>query len=226
MKIAVNRNLLSANQERAAGNRRLFLRHGLRVVNVMSSPGAGKTTLLSKTAAYIAGRVPVAVLVGDISTETDAEKIRNAAPGVQAEQIVTEKYGSACRLDARMISEALPRLDLARARLLFIENVGNLVCPAGLYLGEDRRVVLLSVPEGDDKVIKYPVIFRDADCLLITKVDLAPACDFDAAKVRKEARAIKPSMEVLSISARTGEGLERWFHWLEERVTGTEKGGE
>ncbi len=157
----------------------------------------------------------MAVLVGDISTNRDAERIKLAAAGIQVEQIVTEEYGSTCRLEGRMIAEALPRLDLPETQILFIENVGNLVCPSGQYLGEDRRAVLLSVPEGDDKVKKYPLMFRDADMLLISKMDLAGVCDFDPGKVEKEAKEIKGDVRVLRLSAKTGEGLDDWFAWVE-----------
>jgi hydrogenase nickel incorporation protein HypB len=218
VRIALDRDLRSANQEDAAKNRGLFVTHGVRVVNMMSSPGSGKTTLLERTAAHFEKSVKLGVLVGDLSTQRDAERIRLASAGIQCEQIVTEDYGSACRLSARMIAEALPRLDLRKIDLLFIENVGNLVCPAGLYLGEDRRAVLLSVPEGDDKVKKYPVIFRDADLLLITKIDLLSGCDFDPEKVKAEARDLKGNIDILSLSSRTAEGLEGWYDWLETCV--------
>ncbi len=224
-KIEINKDLKGENQEYAAANRELFLKHGMKVVNIMSSPGSGKTALLEKTAAHFQDKLKLAVLVGDISTNRDAERIKLAAGGVQSEQIVTEKYGSACHLDARMISEALPRIDFAQTDILVIENVGNLVCPAGLYLGEDKRVVLLSVPEGDDKVKKYPVMFREAELLLITKMDLICACDFDPKKVEAEAREIKGEIEVLRLSAKTGEGLAEWYQWidrLESRATSYE----
>ena len=214
-KIEINKDLRTANQEYAAANREAFRELGVTVVNVMSSPGSGKTTLLEKTASHFAGKLPLAVLVGDIATNRDAERVKLAAAGVKAEQIVTEDYGSACRLDARMVNEALARLELERDSLLFIENVGNLVCPAGLYLGEAKRVVLLSAAEGDDKVKKYPVMFREEDLLVISKTDLASACDFDAEKVKREAKELKGDIEVLCLSAKSGEGMAEWFKWLE-----------
>ncbi len=218
-KIEINKDLKGKNQEYAATNRELFLKHGVKVVNIMSSPGSGKTALLEKTAAHFQDKFKLAVLVGDISTNRDAERLKLAAAGIQSEQIVTENYGSACHLDARMIAEALPRLALEKTDLLIIENVGNLVCPAGLYLGEDKRVVLLSVPEGDDKVKKYPVIFREADLLLITKIDLIAACDFAPQKVEAEAREIKGGIEVLRLSAKSGEGLAEWYQWVDRLVS-------
>ena len=218
-KIDINKDLRNTNQRYALENRELFARHGLKALNLMSSPGSGKTALLEKTAERFEGK-GMAVLVGDIATERDAERVRLAASGVRAEQIVTEQYGSACHLDARMVAEALPRLDLEGAGLLFIENVGNLVCPAGLFLGEDKRVVLLSVPEGDDKVKKYPVMFRDADLLILTKCDLAGACDFDLDKAEGEAKEIKGDIEVIRISCKTGEGMDSWFGWLDKLISG------
>jgi hydrogenase nickel incorporation protein HypB len=217
-RIEINRSLRSANQEAASENRCLFLEHGLKVINIMSSPGSGKTTLLEKTAARLGGE-QIAVLVGDISTQRDAERVKLAAAGVQAVQIVTEEYGSACHLDAKMIQAALGQLKLDGLRFLFIENVGNLVCPAGLALGEDKRVVLLSVPEGDDKVKKYPVIFGEAELLIVSKLDLIGACEFDPARVEREARELNGQLECIKLSSKSGQGMDDWFAWLDQLLT-------
>ena len=215
-RIEINRDLAGESRQLGLSNREVFLKNGVTAVNLMSSPGSGKTTLLERTAAHFSGGLGLSVLVGDISTNRDAERIRLADSGIQAEQIVTEDYGSACHLHATMIKEALPRIDLDRAGLLFIENVGNLVCPSGAYLGEDKRAVLLSVPEGDDKVKKYPVMFREADVLLITKTDLLSVCAFDADRAEKEARELKGDIEVIRLSAKTGEGIPALLQRVQE----------
>ena len=179
-------------------------------MNLMSSPGSGKTSLLEATIKALAGELVLGVVEGDLATENDAERIR--ACGVPAVQITT---GNACHLDAQMIHDALHEMPLAGLDVLFIENVGNLVCPASFDLGQHRNVTLLSVPEGDDKPAKYPVMFRDADLVLVTKADLLGVLDdFDVAKVARHVRELGNPAPVVTISARSGEGMDVWLDWL------------
>jgi len=206
--------LLSANDERAAHNRDAFGRHGILVINLMSSPGAGKTALLETTAGLISPDLRVAVIEGDLATENDAERVRRA--GFPAVQITT---GNACHLDANMIATALADLDLHAIDILFIENVGNLVCPASFDLGQHLNVTLLSVPEGDDKPLKYPVMFRASDLVLLTKMDLAIHLpDFQPDRAREHLRRLATPARCLDVSAKSGEGLAEWMTWLSERL--------
>lgn len=210
--VEVMRNLLDNNQHVAQHNRQHFAQYGVLAINIMSSPGAGKTALLEATIDALQRTPPVniAVIEGDLETERDAERIRRH--GVPAIQITT---GSACHLDATMVHNALHDLALAGLDYLFIENVGNLVCPASFDLGQHRNVVLLSTPEGDDKPAKYPVIFRKADLVLVTKCDLLPILnDFDPQQVRKHLLALANPAPVLEVSVRTGAGLNQWLAWL------------
>ena len=197
---------LALNQRHADQNRGWFRAKGLKVFNLLSSPGSGKTALLERTLRDIPR---AAAIVGDLQTENDAVRLR--ASGAQAVQITT---GATCHLDAHMVAHALDKLDVADVRLLFIENVGNLVCPASYDLGEDRRVVLLSVTEGEDKPLKYPVIFRNADLVLVTKCDLAAAVGFDRAQALANIRQTAPKAEILEVSAKSGAGLDAWYAWL------------
>ncbi len=212
--VDVLQNLLSANDRQAAHNRAHFDAHGVLAINLMSSPGSGKTLLLEATIEALKGEFGIAVIEGDLETENDASRIR--AKGVPAIQITT---GSACHLDAHLVHDALHALSLDGIDLLFIENVGNLVCPASFDLGHHRNVTLLSVTEGDDKPAKYPVIFRGADRVLITKADLLPHLD-DFKPERAEAcvRALANPAPVLRLSAKTGEGLDGWLAWLRDEV--------
>jgi len=211
--VEVMRALLHDNDHQAAHNRAHFAAAGTFVVNLMSSPGAGKTSLLEATIRALRGRLSVAVIEGDLETENDARRIR--ALGAPAVQITT---GNACHLDASMVHAALHALDLAPIDVLFIENVGNLVCPAGFDLGQHRNVVLLSVTEGDDKPEKYPVMFRAADLLAVTKTDLLAAVgDFEPARATRHLRALANAAPVLEISARSGAGLNGWIDWLVEQ---------
>ena len=204
------RDLLAQNDRLAAHNREHFDSCGVLAVNLMSSPGAGKTSLLESTIEALAGRARIAVIEGDLATENDARRIR--AKGVPAVQIST---GSACHLDARMVHEALHDLVLEGLDLLFIENVGNLVCPASFDLGEHLDVTLLSVPEGDDKPQKYPVMFRAADLMLLTKCDFLPLLpEFDPVRAESGLRALGSDVPVVRFSTRTGEGLAAWCDWL------------
>lgn len=202
--------LLAQNDRTAAHNRAHFDRHGVLAVNLMSSPGAGKTALLEASIDALRNEFRIAVIVGDLETENDARRIR--ARGVPALQIVT---GTACHLDASMVHDALHRLPLDGVDLLFIENVGNLVCPASFDLGQHRNAVLLAVTEGDDKPAKYPVMFRAADAVLVTKTDLLPHLDdFDAARAQHAMRQIGSNAPAFLLSARRNAGMAGWFDWL------------
>jgi len=202
--------LLSANDAQAARNRDAFGRHDILTINLMSSPGAGKTTLLEATAGLIPDALRVAVIEGDLATENDADRVRRA--GLEAVQITT---GSACHLDAAMVTKALNKLDLHAIDILFIENVGNLVCPASFDLGQHFNVTLLSVPEGDDKPLKYPVMFRAADLVLLTKTDLAPHIpDFDSGRVRDYMQRIASPAHCIDLSSRNGDGMHAWLDWM------------
>jgi hydrogenase nickel incorporation protein HypB len=212
--VEVLKNLLSENNRQAAHNRAHFDKHGVLAVNLMSSPGAGKTTLLEKTIDLLKDEYHIGVIEGDLETEADAERLR--ARGVPAIQITT---GSACHLDAHMVHDALHKLELAVLDVLFIENVGNLVCPASFDLGHHFNVTLLSVTEGDDKPAKYPVIFRAADVMLLTKTDLLPVIEeFDAERATANLRNLASSVPVHALSSKTGEGLPMWIDWLRQQI--------
>ena len=212
--VEVMAGLLSANDATAADNRRAFGAHGILVVNLMSSPGAGKTSLLEATAAMLPAGRRVAVIEGDLATENDADRVRSA--GLHAVQITT---GSACHLDAAMIAAACSKLDLHAIDILFVENVGNLVCPASFDLGQHVNVALLSVPEGDDKPAKYPVMFRAADLVLLTKTDLAEHLpEFDSRRARDNLAALATPADCFEISVRSETGMQAWMNWLEQRL--------
>ena len=204
--LPVQKSALELNQRLADQNRGWFRAKGLKVFNLLSSPGSGKTTLLERTLRDVPR---AAAIVGDLQTENDAVRLR--ASGAQAIQITT---GATCHLDAHMVAHALEKLDADGLATLFIENVGNLVCPASYDLGETKRVVLLSVTEGEDKPLKYPVIFRNADLVLVTKTDLAPAVGFDREKALAAIRQTAPRAQILEVSAKTGAGCDDWFAWL------------
>lgn len=212
--VRVMRGLLAGNDRTARHNREHFDRHGVLAVNLMSSPGAGKTALLEASIEALRGEFNIAVVVGDLETENDAQRIR--AKGVPALQIVT---GTACHLDAAMVHEALHRMPLNGVDILFIENVGNLVCPASFDLGQHRNAVLLSVTEGDDKPAKYPVMFRAADAMLTTKVDLLPHLeDFSQQRATTALRQLGNAAPVFSLSARKDIGMNAWLDWLRAAV--------
>lgn len=204
--VDVQKPALALNQRHADQNRGWFRAKGLKVFNLLSSPGSGKTALLERTLRDIPR---AAAIVGDLQTDNDAARLR--ASGAQAIQITT---GATCHLDAHMVLHALERLQTDGLRYLFIENVGNLVCPASYDLGEDRRVVLLSVTEGEDKPLKYPVIFLHADLVLVSKIDLAAAVGFDRATALANVRQTAPKAKIVEISAKTGAGLDAWYAWL------------
>ncbi len=208
--VSVLKELLDENDRLARHNRTHLTTHGVLALNLMSSPGAGKTALLETTIDALSEEFRIAVIEGDLETENDAKRIR--ARGVEAVQIAT---GSACHLDARMVHDALHRLPLGELDLLFIENVGNLVCPASFDLGQHHNVALLSVPEGDDKPAKYPVMFRSADLVLLTKTDLLPwLTDFHPDRAERYLRELASGAPMLPLSATSGDGLEGWLEWL------------
>jgi hydrogenase nickel incorporation protein HypB len=210
--IKILRNILAANQDQAGRNRERLRRHGLLALNLIASPGAGKTTLVERTIAGLAGRCRCAVIEGDITGDHDARRI--AAAGAPVVQVNTE---GGCHLDAAMVDRALGELDLDAVDILVIENVGNLVCPAEFDLGEASKVVVLSVPEGDDKPAKYPLIFSEAAAVVINKVDLLAATDFDYAAAERDIRKINPSAPLFPMSCRSGRGLDPWLDWLAAR---------
>jgi hydrogenase nickel incorporation protein HypB len=210
--VEVRKNVLKQNDLMARALRERFREAGVLAVSLVSSPGSGKTAFLEKTLTLLHGRYRVAALVGDLATENDAARLaRSQAP---VKQILT---GTVCHLEAAMVQNALEGWDLAQLDFLFIENVGNLVCPSSYDLGEDLRFVLLSVTEGEDKPLKYPTIFNSADVAVITKSDLAAAVEFDEALVRRNIQAVRPGMEVFKLSAKTGEGMPAYLEYLESR---------
>lgn len=209
----VRTQILEANRRAAEALRRRFAEERTLVVNLISSPGAGKTTLLEATLARLSGKLKTAVLVGDIATERDADRIRRL--GLPAYQILT---GGACHLDARQVEGALEKAGFGALDILFIENVGNLICPTSYDLGEDFKVVLLSLTEGDDKPFKYPAIFSRASVAVLTKIDLLGVVDFDIAAVEMQIRTLNPEGEILRVSAKTGQGMEDWCRKLEREL--------
>lgn len=212
--VEVLKGLLDANDHQAAHNREHFARHNALAVNLMSSPGAGKTALLEATADALAGKLKIAVIEGDLETENDAERIRQK--GVPAVQIST---GSACHLDAHMVHSALHELTIDDVDIVFVENVGNLVCPASFDLGQHLNVTLLSTPEGHDKPAKYPVMFRASDLVLISKSDLLPVLDdFDPAYAETCLRQLANEAPLLQVSARKGAGMDAWLDWLHAQL--------
>ena len=211
--VDVQDRILSVNDRQAAHNREHFAAHGVLAVNLMGSPGSGKTAVLEATARAFSGRLRTAAIAGDLETDRDAERLRQA--GIPAHAITT---GSACHLDAAMVHHALHHEDLNGAGLLFVENVGNLVCPAVYDLGQAFNVVALAVTEGEDKPLKYPVMFRKADLVLVTKTDLLPYLDLRMDLLDDALSRVMPKPDVFHVSARTGAGMDRWFGWLETRL--------
>ncbi|SLM62367.1 [NiFe] hydrogenase nickel incorporation-associated protein HypB [Dickeya aquatica] len=212
--LQIEMDVLSKNNQLAAHNREHFDDAHILALNLVSSPGSGKTTLLTNTLHLIGKNLPCAVIEGDQQTTNDAERIR--ATGVPAIQVNT---GKGCHLDAQMVHDAMHRLPLPAGSLLFIENVGNLVCPAGFDLGERHKIAVLSVTEGEDKPLKYPHMFAAASLMIINKIDLLPYLDFDVEACVANARRVNPHIEVIALSARTGEGMESWLSWLEKQLT-------
>ena len=210
--LPVHQAILDKNDRLAERNRGYFMAKGLLVLNVLSSPGSGKTTFLERTAADLAGRLRLGVIVGDLETDNDARRLRKS--GVPAVQITT---GSVCHLDAEMVARAMERLPLDDLDVLVIENVGNLVCPASYDLGESLRVVLLSVTEGEDKPLKYPVMFKTAHVIAVNKMDIAEAVGYDRETALANIRRTAPGASILEVSSRTGQGMAQWYAYLEER---------
>ena len=209
MKINVMQDVLQANDRIAEENKQLFRKNRNLVLNLMSSPGAGKTSLLEKTAEKLAGKLRLGVVVGDIETTRDADRISKF--NVPAIQLTT---GTACHLDANMVASALPHLQLDKIDVLVVENVGNLVCPAEFIVGEDYKIMILSVTEGDEKPLKYPLMFKESALMLINKMDLLQYTNFNLEEAKANARKINPSIDIIEISCTKGSGLDAWINWL------------
>jgi len=227
-KIEVVQGILEANEALAAQNHRLLNKHGVFGVNIMSSPGAGKTSLILQTIARLRDKLSVGVIEGDLASTLDAEKVNNEATAVV--QIITGNMAESCSLIAIMLTTALKKLPLEDIDLLLIENVGNLVCPAEFVLGEHKRVVISSLPEGDDKPIKYPMIFAGADVVVINKIDFLPYVDFDIPSFQNALLGLNPKIKIFQVSCKTGVGIEDWCSWLLGEVEAnshrvTNKGG-
>jgi hydrogenase nickel incorporation protein HypB len=211
--ITVGEDILGANEEKARSNRNLLDRNGVLAVNIMSSPGAGKTSLILNTINRLKQEVRIGVIEGDVASSVDAEKVNEQ--GVPVVQINT---AGGCHLDANMVENGLNNIPLDDIDLLLIENVGNLICPVGFALGEHRRAMLLSLPEGDDKPFKYPAMFADVDVVLLNKVDLKPYLDFNIEAFQKTVTGLNSKVKIFQVSCKTGEGLEAWFSWLRDAV--------
>jgi hydrogenase nickel incorporation protein HypB len=207
--ITIKRDILNANKEIACNIRGLLYKHHVRMINIMSSPGSGKTSLIMKTIAHLRDKYRIAVIEGDVASSIDADRI--AGLGTRAIQINT---GGGCHLDAAMIEKALSNIALDNLDLIIVENVGNLVCTADFDLGAHKNAVILSIPEGDDKPYKYPVIFMEADIVLINKIDVATSFDFDLKSFPDIIRGLNPEAKLIAVSAKTGEGLDNWFSWI------------
>ena len=213
MKVSVVKNILAANDRIAQENRAIFDENNLLVFNLMSSPGAGKTSLLEKTILALKDHLKIGVIEGDIQSSQDAERI--AETGAPVVQINT---GGACHLDGNMIRDTFHEFDFDALDLLVVENVGNLVCPAEFKVGEDFKVMILSVTEGEDKPAKYPLMFHESKALLISKIDLLPYVDCSVERIREEALKVNPDLVIFEISCKTGEGLDAWCDWLKEEI--------
>lgn len=212
MKIKVNKKILEKNEDSAAANRKFFKKKNVLCINMISSPGSGKTTILEKTIGQLKDKIRIGVIEGDLYTKLDAERIR--ATSAKTVQIETK---GACHLNAEQITNTLHKLDTDKLDIIVIENVGNLICPSDFDLGEEKRVVVLSIAEGDDKCAKYPKSFAQADVLLINKIDLMPHLDFDIKRVKKDALKLNKDLKIFEISAKTADGMENWFKWLGKR---------
>ncbi|MFA5293531.1 MAG: hydrogenase nickel incorporation protein HypB [Phycisphaerae bacterium] len=211
MKIKVKKKILAKNEDFAAANRKFFEKNNILCINMISSPGSGKTTILEKTAKALKKKINLAIIEGDLYTKLDAKRI--LATGVQAVQIETR---GACHLSAEQVTKALHKLDTDNLDVVIIENVGNLVCPSDFDLGETIRAVVLSIAEGDDKCRKYPNSFAQADILLINKTDLAKHLDFDIKKAKRDGRKLNKDLKIFEISAKTTDGMDKWFKWLQK----------
>ena len=222
-KIEVVQNVLEANETIANRNQQLLDKHKVFVINIMSAPGAGKTSLVLQTLRKLKDKLNIGVIEGDVASTVDAEKVQNEAKAVV--QIKTRNMPESCSLMAVMIESALKDMPLDNLDLVLIENLGNLICPAEFNLGEHKRVLIASLPEGDDKPIKYPLIFVDADAVIINKMDLLSHVDFDIAAFRRSVAGLNPEAEVFQISCKTGEGIEEWCSWIlgQARTTATKQ---
>ena len=215
-KIEIVQNILQANESIAGQNKRLLDKHKVFAINIMSSAGAGKTSLILQTIARLKDKLNTGVIEGDVASTLDAEKVKDEATAVV--QVTTRYMSENCTLIANNVSYALKNLPLEDIDLLIIENVGNLICPSEFVLGEHRRVVISSLPEGDDKPIKYPMIFADADAVVINKIDFLPYVDFDIASFQKTLRGLNPEVKIFQVSCKTGEGIEEWCSWLRSEI--------
>lgn len=213
--ITIERKVLEKNDEVAAQNRALLKKFDVYTINLVSSPGSGKTSILERTLIHFGRKLKISVIEGDVQTSLDAERVGKF--DVPVVQIVTN---GACHLEAKLVQDALTKLDFTQTQLLFIENVGNLVCPAAYDLGEDMKVVIVSTTEGDDKPLKYPRMFMNASVLLINKIDLLPYVNCKIDQLRKNALQINPSLEIMEMSCTTGTGVDEWCRWLESKVRG------
>lgn len=211
--ITVGEDILGANEEKAKANKKLLDSYHVMTINIMSSPGAGKTSLIMSTINHLKDKIRIAVIEGDVASSVDADKI--SEEGIPVIQINT---AGGCHLDANMVESALNGLPLEEADLLFIENVGNLICPNAFALGEDQRIMISSMPEGHDKPQKYPAMFADTDIVLLNKIDLEPHLDFDTDAFRKTVTGLNPDVNIFPVSCKTGEGMDAWFSWLESAV--------
>jgi len=209
MKVKVVTNILEANDRLAAENRKIFQDLGVYVINLMSGPGAGKISILEQTIKGVSGKIKLGVIEGDIAGDDDARRIESL--GVPVVQINT---GGACHLDANMIRVVMDDLPLKDINLLFIENVGNLVCPAEFNVGEDIKVMLLSIAEGHDKPLKYPLMFQESTALILNKIDLLPYTNANMKKIKKDSLSLNPKLKIFDVSCRTGEGIGDWVNWL------------
>jgi hydrogenase nickel incorporation protein HypB len=216
MEVKVVRKVLDVNDTNARRNRERFAEKKVFVLNVMSSPGSGKTTLLEKTLARIMPDIRTGVIVGDICTSNDADRL--AKTGAPVVQVNTDEFGGDCHLAAHVIEKAAEDLDLEALDLLIVENIGNLVCPAEFDIGEDARAVVLSVTEGEDKPVKYPPMFRACDAAVLNKTDLLPYLDYDRDAAVGYIRQVHPGMPVFEMSTKTGEGLDAWIDWIKEKI--------
>jgi hydrogenase nickel incorporation protein HypB len=217
VKVTIAQNILAANDNVAQEIQQRLATYSIRAINLMSAPGAGKTSLLERTIKQLHGQLSIGVIEGDIETGNDAVRIE--AAGAETVQINTR---GACHLEAHMIQDALEVINLTGMRLLFIENIGNLVCPAAWDLGEDIRIVVVSTTEGDDKPAKYPQMFAISQIMVVNKIDLLPYVDYSLEKVKMQALAINPNLRIFEVSCRTGEGLDAWCEWLSAFVNGTQ----
>lgn len=212
MKVSLNQKILSRNEECAKKNKAFFAEHKVLCLNIISSPGSGKTTTIARSIRDMKDQLKIGVIEGDIKTDTDAQKIR--AAGADAVQIETQ---GACHLSAEQVHKALKALDAEAKDVVIIENVGNLVCPSAFDLGESSRIVMLSVPEGDDKPVKYPGTFAGAEVVLINKIDLMDHIEFNLERVLADIHVVNPNAKIFQVSATTGEGMQQWYDWLLEK---------